>query len=109
MKKIAPTETLHDQIFKQSAKDLPIGTGTGKSIDDPVKLFVHKKFGHTEADVISFSLRDYELVAWDVVKQETMAVGDKHIDYFELSISESPDDMKDAWKEEYYFDVTNCL
>ena len=46
---------------------------------------------------------------WYVVKQETVVVGDKHIDFLELSVSEFPDDMKDAWDEKYYFDVTSCI
>ena len=67
MKGLTPVESLHDQIFKETGKDLPIGTGTGLSITDPVKMFTHKNLGHSEADIISFYLRKYETVAWDVV------------------------------------------
>ena len=35
-----------------------------------------------------------------------MVICDRHIDWIELSVSEFPDDMKDAWTEKYYFDVT---
>ena len=108
MKRLIPVETLHDQILKETGKDLSIGAGTGLSIDDPIRMLTHENYGHTEADIISFYQKDYETVAWDVVKQETVVVIDKHIDCFELSVSESPDDMKDAWVMKYYFDVTDC-
>ena len=108
MCRITPIENLHDQIFKETGKELPIGAGAGLSIDDPVKIFGHEKYGHTEADIISFYLREYPIVAWDVVSQEMLVTGDKKIDCFELSVSESPDDMKDAWTEKYYFDMTDC-
>ena len=109
MERITSFESLHDQILEDTGKDLPIGTGTGLSITDPVKMFTHKNLGHGEADIINFFLRDYETVAWDVIAQEILVIGDKHIDCIELSVSESPDDMKDAWTEKYYFDITDCL
>jgi len=106
MKRLTPAESLHDQILEYSDKVLRIEGGSGLSITDPVKIFNHKYLGHTEADIINFYLKDYETVALDMVNQEIMVLGGRNIDCIELSVSESPDDMKDAWTEKYYFDVT---
>ena len=109
MKKVYPVKNLHDQILEETGKDLPIGAGSGLNITDPIKMLAHVKYGQTEAAIFNFYLKNYETVAWDVVKQETVVIGTKHIDYFELNVSEFPDSMKDAWTEKYYFDVTDCL
>jgi len=109
MKRLTPVENLHDQILEDTGIDLPIGLGSGLSIDDPSKMLVLEHYGHTEANIISFYLRNYELLAWDVVKHEQVIVGDRKIDCIELSVSESPDDMNNAWTEKYYFDITDCL
>ena len=109
MESIKPTESLHDQILEYTGKDLLIGTGSGLSIDDPVILLAHENYGYTECNIISFYLRKYETVAWDVIAQEILVIVDKQIEYIKISVSESPDDMKDAWVLKYYFDVTDCI
>ena len=109
MKIINLPESLHDQILAYSGKDLPIGTGSGLSIDDPVMMLAHENYGHTQCEIFWFYLKDYIKVAWDVIAQEIVVIGDKHIDCFELSVSERPEDMKDEWAEKYYFDVADYV
>lgn len=69
----------------------------------------HKYFGNTEAEIINFSLRNYETVAWDVVKQETVVNGDKHIDCLEINVSDWGDSSKEEWAINFYFNITDCI
>ena len=108
METIMPSENLHDQILEYSGKDLPIGGGSGLFLTDPIQMLTQENFGHTQCAIFWYYLRKHYPIAWDVVKQEILVVFDKQIDCVELSVSESPEDMKDAWLEKYYFDLTDC-
>ena len=109
MNNFSVAKSLHDQILEYSGKDIPIGTGFGLSINDPIQMDTQENYGHTQCAIFSYYLRKHYPVAWDVVKQEIIIENDKHIDCVELSVSESPEDMKEAWNVKYYFDLTDCL
>ena len=109
MERIKPTERLHDQILGYNGRDLPIGAGSELSIDDPVKVLAYQHYGYSQCEIFWFYLRYYNNVAWDVVSQEVLVIGDKQMDCLELSVSESTEDMKVGWTEKYYFDITDWI
>jgi len=79
---IVPTqsENLHDQTLEYYCKDLPIDGGSGLTLDDPVMMLVHENYGHTQCEIFWFYLREYANVAWNVVTQKVVVIGDKKIE-----------------------------
>ena len=111
MKSLAPIISLHDLIFEASGIDLPIGSGTGLSLDNPVKILSGENYVHNEYEIFKFYLRYLfsGSVEWDFVSQNHLIANDKHIECIELSLCDLDDISKDEWTEKYYFDITDCL
>ena len=109
MKRFFPTEGLHDLIFEDTGINLPMGIGSGLSITDPINMLAHENYVNSECEIFWFYLRDYSTVVWDVVNQESLTVGARQIDYFELSVSGHKEARLEVGTLELYFDITECL
>ena len=74
MERIASPESLHNQMLEDTGQDLPIGIGSGLSIEDPINMLANVNYVHAEGEIFWFYLRKYSPVAWDVVSQDILVI-----------------------------------
>lgn len=106
MKPFNPTTCIHDLIKKEFDVDLPIGKGTGLSVDDAIVMKVDADYVHNEYVVLNY-LALYRLVDWHFNRQALILYGDRKYDLIKINVTNLVN--SNNWTEVYYFDVTDCL
>ena len=88
---------------------MPNSSRTGLSLDSPIKVLASDKYVDAEVKVNQSFLSVYDTVAWDVLDNHIVTVGDKKIDCYEILVSDWSDSTKEVFTVKFYFDVTDCL
>lgn len=99
---------IHDLIQSKFDIDLPISSGTGLFIDDPIFMNIDVDYVHNEFEVLDF-LGYLRSIRWERQKQELLTDNDKYIDRITITVTDLMDNTSDSWTEEYFFDVTDNL
>ena len=89
--------------------ELPNESKTGLSLDFPIKVIASPKYIEAEVKVITTFLSVYETVAWDVLHNHIVTVGNKKIDCYEILVSDWNDMTKEVFTVEFFFDITDSL
>ncbi len=106
--KVPENTSIHDLIQNEFDIDLPISSGTGLSIDDPIIMNVHVDYVQSEFEVLEF-LGYLRSVKWKRLMQELLVHNDKYIDRITINVTDLMDNKNNSWTEEYYFDVNDCI
>ena len=88
---------------------LPNGNRIGLALDTPIKVVASEKYVEAEVKVITSFLSVYETVAWDVLDNNIVTLGNKKIDCYEILVSDWSDSSKEVFTIEFFFDITDCL
>jgi hypothetical protein len=100
--KVPESGSIHDLIQKSFAIDLPIGSGTGLSIDDPITMNVDSEYVSNEFEVLDF-LGYLRSVKWERQKQELIEYNHKYIDRITINVTDLMDTKRNYWTEEHFF------
>lgn len=99
--------SIHDLIFEEFDVDLPIASGTGTSVNDPIVMSVDENYVHHEYLVLEF-LGYYRFTEWQFKGQSLLCCGDKRFDCITISVCDLIC-TDSVWTEEYFFDITDCM
>ncbi len=108
MKRISTIKSIHDLIQKEFDIALPISSGTGLSIDDPIFMNVDIDYVHNEYVVLEY-LSFSRFMEWQRKGQKLINYNDRFIDCLTITVSDLTDNIDNIWTENYYFDVTDCI
>ena len=108
MNKSTTNESTHKKP-KFFGHSLPNGNRIGLALDSPIKVIASPKYIEAEVKVITTFLSVYERVAWDVLHNHIVTVGDKKIDCYEILVSDWSDSSKEEFTIEFFFDITDCI
>ena len=98
----------HIHNLLKNVLNLPIGGGSGKSIDDPIIIELTK-----ENDYVGTEYRIIQLLGilngftWQVIEQRLNFPDDKKIDQLKIEITQNNTGQKMI--KEYFFDITLCF
>lgn len=98
-----------EQANEQFGIDIPAGTGTGLSIESPIKIFTGDNCIKTQFKMILAYLDQYVAFEWDLISQTILTSGENKIECIEIAISNCQERSINAWTEKFYFDVTEFL
>jgi len=100
------TTHIHDLL--KSVFNLPVGGGSGKSIDDPfiIELTEKNDIVGTEYEILNW-LGILNGFTWQVIEQRLNFPDDKKIDQLVIEISQNNTDQKII--RDYFFDITECF
>lgn len=108
MKQFKPNTSIHELIQKEFDIDLPISSGTGISVTDPIVMNVNVDYVQNEFEALKF-VGYFRSIKWKLIKQRLLNIGDRYIDCLTINVMDLMDCTSDSWTEEYYFDVTDSL
>jgi hypothetical protein len=108
MKQFKPSTSIHDLIQKEFDIDLPISSGTGLSVDDPIVMNIDVDYVQNEFEALKF-MGYFRSIKWKRMQQKLFNIGDRYIDCITIKVTDLMDFTSDSWTEEYFFDVTDSL
>ena len=108
MKQFKPNTSIHDLIQKEFDIDLPISSGTGLSVNDPIVMKVDMDYVQNEIEALKF-MGYLRSIKWKQIKQRLLNVGDRYIDCLTINVTDLMDCTSDSWSEEYFFDITDNI
>jgi hypothetical protein len=106
-------KSITSQIINEKSKlfghQLHKVSRNGLTVDSPFKILPSDNYIDAEVKVITSFLSDYDTVAWDVIDQHIVTIGNKKIDIYEILVSDWADLSKEDWNVNFYFDVSDCI
>lgn len=108
MKQFKPNTSIHDLIQKEFDIDLPISSGAGLSVTDPIVMEIDMDYVQNEFEALKF-MGYLRSIKWKQIKQRLLNTDDRYIDCLTINVTDLMDCASDSWSEEYFFDVTDNL
>ena len=106
--KVQANISIHNLIQNEFDIDLPISSGTGISVADPIIMNVDMDYVNNEFETLKF-LAYFRSIKWKRMQQKLFNIGDRYIDCITIKVTDLMDWTSDSWTEEYFFDVTDNL
>lgn len=101
--------TLRKLLFDDFGVDLPISSGLGNSIDNPIIL---EKTGMNDYVGTEYAVLKYlgmgRRIKWKTLGQEYLIHHNRHIDKIKIETVQTTEDEIITQIENYYFDFTEC-
>ena len=100
-------------LFEMFARDfnieMPILSGMGRSIDDPIVFYRETPSNCVELEIQIIKLIAIERgITWTPLERATLVVGDRKLDKLTIEVRQYPIASSPPATEDYYFNVTAC-
>jgi hypothetical protein len=99
-----------EKIFKEYNIDLPIKSGDGISIENPIVIDKTQQYNYVriEKDCITYACRILQM-EWFLLKQALVIHEGKYIDVIKIGMLKKDDFQNNFEIAQFYFDISDCI